>query len=382
MDRKAEEQAMLNPTDIRATTNGNGASDAGPRPTANARATLEDDRRLAPAASTAVGVLRPVAVVLTIGLIFVTVYLSAFHAPRPHHLPVAAVGTTGQARSLSTSLNHSIPGGFTVTRVTNEREARDAIEHRRAYAALVADGRTRTLLYAGANGPSVTSLLDTVFVRVAGRSIATQDVRPAAAGDTRGLAIFYAAFGLILAGLLFGMFTYQAAPRLELRVRLLSLALFGAAGGALAVLIAKAFGAMPGPYAALAAVIALMAIAAGAASMTLIRLLGGAGVSVGAVVLVILGNSTSGGVLPRDFLPGWLHPLSQVLPVGVGVRAVDGLAYFRDDGLVTGLAVLLGSIAICVAALYVEDTLSARRSRVKRANPAASSASEPLAQAA
>lgn len=376
MDRK------YRPTHMRATTNGNGASDAGSRPAARAPATLEDDRQLGPAASTAVAVLRPVAVVLTIGLIFVTVYLSAFHAPRPHHLPVAAVGTSQQARSLTTSLNHSIPGGFTVTRVTNERQARDAIEHRRVYAALVTDGRTRTLLYAGANGPSVTSLLDTVFVRVAGGPVTTQDVRPAADGDTHGLAIFYAAFGVVLAGLLFGMFTYQAAPRLTLRARLTSLALFGVAGGGLVVLIAKAFGAMPGPYAALAAVIVLIAIAAGAASMTMIRLLGRAGVSVSAVVLVILGNSTSGGVLPRDFLPGWLHPLSQVLPVGVGVRAVDGLAYFRDDGLVTGLAVLLGWIAVCVAALYAEDTLSARRSLAKRANPPAPTAREPLAQAA
>ncbi len=372
---------MRTPTHIRAATNGNGAGDAGLRPAASAPATLQDDDRSASAAS-AVGVLRPVGVVLTIGLIFVTVYLSAFHAPRPHHLPVAAVGTSQQARTLTASLDHNIPGGFTVTRMTNDRQARDAIEHRRAYAALVSDGRTRTLLYAGANGPGVTSLLQSVSAGVAGGPITRQDVRPAAAGDTRSLAIFYAAFGVVVAAFLFGTLTYQSAPRLALPPRLASLTLFGAAGGALIVLIAKAFGAMPGPYAALAAVIALMAIAAGAASMTLIRLLGAAGVSVSSVVLLVLGNSTSGGVLPPDFLPGWLHPLSEVLPVGVGVRAVNGLAYFRDDGLITGLAVLLGWIAICVAALYAEDTLSARRSRAKRANLPAPTTGESLAQAA
>ena len=325
--------------------------------------------------------LRPVGVVLTIGLIFVTVYLSAFHAPRPHHLPVAAVGTTQQARTLTASLDHHIPGGFTVTRRTNDRQARDAIEHRRAYAALVSDGRTRTLLYAGANGPGVTSLLQSVSAAVAGGPITRQDVRPAAAGDTRSLAIFYAAFGVVVAAFLFGTLTFQSAPRLALPPRLASLTRFGAAGGALIVLIAKAFGAMPGPYAALAAVIALMAIAAGAAS-TLIRLLGAAGVSVSSVVLLVLGNSTSGGVLPPDFLPGWLHPLSEVLPVSVGVRAVNRLAYFRDDGLITGLAVLLGWIAICVAVLYAEDTLNARRSRAKRANLPAPTTGESLAQAA
>lgn len=374
---------MRRPTHIGVTPSGNGAGEAGPGSAADgAQATRGDGARSGSAARSAVGVLRPVAAVLTIGLIFVTVYLAAFHAPRPHHLPVAVDGTSQQARSLRTSLNHSIPDGFRVTRVTSDRQARDAIEHRRAYAALVAHGNTRTLLYAGANGPAVTSLLDIVFGRVAGGPITTQDVQPAAAGDTRSLSIFYTAFGVVLAGFLFGTLTYQTAPRLALPARLGSLALFGIAAGAAVVLIAKAFGAVPGPYAALAAVIALMAIAAGGASMTLIRLLGAPGVGVGAVLLVVLGNSTSGGVLPRDFLPGWLHPLSEVLPVGVGVRAVNGLAYFRDDGLITGLAVLLGWIAVCVAALYAEDTLRARRSCAERANPAAPGAAEPLTRAA
>ncbi len=30
--------------------------------------------------------------------------------------------------------------------------------------------------------------------------LAVEDVAPAAAGDTRGLSVFYAAFGLVLAG--------------------------------------------------------------------------------------------------------------------------------------------------------------------------------------
>jgi hypothetical protein len=71
-----------------------------------------------------------------------------------------------------------------------------------------------------------------------------------------------------------------------------------------------------------------------------VRLLRAAGVSIGSVVLLVLGNSTSGGNLPRDFLPSWLHPLSEILPVGVGVRALDGLAYFHHDGLVTAIAIL------------------------------------------
>ncbi|MFF3917011.1 hypothetical protein ACFYZB_26670 [Streptomyces sp. NPDC001852] len=49
--------------------------------------------------------------------------------------------------------------------------------------------------------------------------------------DTRGLSIFYASFGLILAGYLFGQVTYQVAPRLAFSQRLLSLTVFSPAGG-------------------------------------------------------------------------------------------------------------------------------------------------------
>lgn len=180
------------------------------------------------------------------------------------------------------------------------------------------------------------------------------------AGDSRDLSVFYTSFGLVLAGFLFGSVTYQTAPRLQLRWRLLSLATFAVAGGILITLVAKAFGALPGSFIGVAGVIALMAAATAGASMMFVRLLGGAGVSIGSVVLLVLGNSTSGGSLPTAFLPAWLHPLSRILPVGVGVRALDGLAYFHHDGLVTALVVLSAWIAASVAVLALRDELDAR----------------------
>ena len=110
----------------------------------------------------------------------------------------------------------------------------------------------------------------------------------------------------------------------------------------------------------LAGGIALMAAAAAGASMMFVRVLGGAGVSLGSVVLLVLGNSTSGGSLPTDFLPAWLYPLSRILPVGVGVRALDGLAYFHHDGLLTAVLVLSGWIVGSVAVLVLCDELDAR----------------------
>ncbi|MDX3452857.1 ABC transporter permease [Streptomyces sp. ME02-8801-2C] len=312
------------------------------------------------------GVLLPVAIVLLIGSIFVSVYLAAFHAPEPHDLPVAVVGTAQQARQTADGLERGLPGGFEVKRYTDESAARHAVQDRTAYAAYVtgADGPPE-LLYAGANGPSVTSTVSSAFSALAqssGRTLVVKDVVPAADGDTRSMSVFYAAFGLVLAGFLFGMMTYQMAPRLEFRRRMLSLASFSVLGGVIVALLTGSlgFGALPGPFLGIAGLVALMGAAVGSATMAIMRLFGRAGLPLASVILLTLGNSTSGGTLPAAYLPGWLRPLSEILPVGVGVRAVQGLSHFDNDGLVQGITILAGWTVLCAGLVFWRDAPARR----------------------
>ncbi|GAA2254180.1 membrane protein [Streptomyces ruber] len=313
------------------------------------------------------GVFMPVAIVLVIGSIFVSVYLAAFHAPRPHRLPVAVVGTTQQYQQVADGLERGLPDGFAVRHYTEEAAGRAAVQDRTVYAAYVADAVDGPeLLYAGANGPSVTSTVGEAFAAVAragGDGLTQQDVVPASAGDTRSMSVFYAAFGVVLAGYLFGMMTYQIAPRLQFRARMASLAAFSVLGGVVVALLTGSLGfaALPGPFLGIAGVIALMAAAVGGATMVFMRLFGPAGMSLASVVLLILGNSTSGGTLPAEYLPGWLQPLSGILPVGVGVRAVQGLSHFRNDGLVQGVVILSVWAVLCAAIIYWRDTHVPRR---------------------
>jgi hypothetical protein len=308
--------------------------------------------------------------VLVIGSIFVSVFLAAFHAPQPHDLPVAVVGTTPRLEQITGELELGLPGGFEVKRYPDESSARHALQDRKVYAAYVTDsGGSAELLYAGANGPSVTSTVTGAFSGVAkanGERMSVQDVVPAAAGDTRGMSVFYAGFGVVLAGFLFGMMTYQMAPRLEYRWRLASLASFSVLGGVLVAVIAGSLGfsALPGPFLGIAGVIALMAAAVGSATMAFMRVFGRAGMSLAAVVLFTFGNSTSGGTLPTAYLPDWLHPFSEILPVGVGVRAVQGLSHFNNDGLTAGILVLVAWILVAAVTLYWRDVRGSRGAAV------------------
>ncbi|MDX3073127.1 ABC transporter permease [Streptomyces sp. NPDC088354] len=315
-----------------------------------------------PGMTGAQAVVKPVFTVLIIGLAFVSVFLAAFHTPTAHRLPVAVAASDSSAALFDVRLQRLAPEAFQIDRYPDEASARQAVEHRQAYAAYLSHGGKPRIVYAGANGPAVSALVAPLAAvpHGDGHKIPVVDILPLSDGDSRGLSVFYASFGLVLAGFLFGQVTYQVAPRLSFGQRMLSLTLFAVVGGVATALIAcTAFGAIPGSFLGIMGVVTLMAGAVAAATIMLIRTFGPIGVLLGSIFMLVMGNATSGGVLPPDFLPGWLEPLASVMPAGVGVRALDGLAYFHHDGLTRGVVILSVWIAVCVGAVYLLDRVAA-----------------------
>jgi hypothetical protein len=308
-------------------------------------------------------ILAPVVIVLSIGLIFVSVYLAAFHQPRPRDLPIGVVGPAPAVTQVEHGLDAKAPGYFEVNQYADAGAARYDLTHRKIFAAFDLSSGPPKLYYAGANGPSVTQLVTGVFGGVAAaqhQQLASTDVLPPSPDDSRGLSIFYTGFGLVLAGFLFGLVSYSLTRRFL--YQMISLLVFGALGGYFTTLIANSgFHALPGPVPGTATVIGLLAMATAAISLALQRMLGQVGIPIAAVVLLVLGNSTSGGILPPDFLPGWLHPIAYILPSGVGVRAVDGVAYFHNDGVTTGVAVLVSWTVGCALVIWLMNMVAGRR---------------------
>jgi hypothetical protein len=278
----------------------------------------------------------PALVATVVGLAFVVVFLDAFHAPVPHHLAVAVVGTPQDARRVATALDQKTPGQFDVRVLPDQATAQVAVLHHAVYGAYV-PGPPPRLLTAGANGQGVTMTLSQAFPPIAQQSggrLQMQDLRPLAPGDTRGLGIFYGAFGVVLGGFIFGLLSFQAAPKLALRWRLLSIALFAAASGALTALAAdRIYGAVPAGFGIAFAIVSLLALSVAATSAFVLRTVGSAATFLLSVTLITLGNATSTGNLPAEYLPPWMQPFSFVLPPGVAVRALRGATYFANDGV-------------------------------------------------
>jgi hypothetical protein len=303
----------------------------------------------------------PALVATVIGLAFVVVFLDAFHAPVPHDLPVGVVGSAAEVDQLRSALAEQAPGRFAVERVPDIAAGRTAVEHRDLYGVLV-PGAPARLLLAGANGQGVTTTLTEALTPLAGGELEQEDLRPLSSGDTRGLGIFYGAFGVVLGGFLFGITSYQAAPKLPLRWRVLSILLFAAVSGVLVAWAAAVlFAAVPVGFGQVAVLVALLALATAAPAALALRVIGSGGTFVTSLGLVILGNATSTGNLPAEYLPPWLHPLAELLPPGVAVRALRGAAYFAGDGVHRAYGVLALWSAVPLLLIAVLDVVGRRR---------------------
>ncbi|MGY1649863.1 hypothetical protein [Geodermatophilus sp. SYSU D01119] len=313
------------------------------------------------------GIGLPAVVAVAIGLLLVVVYLAAFPAAEPHGLPVGVTGPADVVADVRAGVEGSRPGALALTGLPDAAVAERAVTSGDVVAALVLDGPPR-LLVAGAHGQPVTQdltgILGPVVAERAGGQPAVTDLAPLAEGDRRGRAIDHTAFGVVLGGFLFGITSYQAAPKLRLRLRLLSAVLFAVAAGLLGALLSVTLsGALPAGFWPVAGIVALLALACGSAAALALRLLGGAGTFVATAVLLTLGAATSTGSFPAQYLPGWLEPLASVLPPGVAVRALRGLAYLGGDGAGRAVWVLGLWCVVPLVMVAAADAVARRRAR-------------------
>ncbi|MDH6284346.1 ABC transporter permease [Prescottella agglutinans] len=314
--------------------------------------------------SIARGTVVPAVVGLLIGAIFAAVFLAAFHDPKPHELPVAVVGPPPVVAAVAAQ-SAANGDAFDVRPYDSAELARDAVRTHDVFGAFVAGTPTAELILAGANGPPVTEVLTRAFGAAAaatGATLTVTDVAPLAEGDSRGLSVFYAAFGVVLAGFLFGLTSMLAGPRLPAAWRAASAVVFAfLVSIVVAWLVGPVFGALPASFLMTGTLVGLLALAVGVSTAALLKLFGPVGIFVSAVVLLVFGNATSTGILPAQFLPGWLEPLTGILPVGVTVRALRGAAYFDNDGVASGIAVLEAWIFGAVIVYGIASVFQRRR---------------------
>ncbi|WP_411082362.1 ABC transporter permease [Streptomyces sp. cmx-18-6] len=299
---------------------------------------------------------RAVAVALLIPLV-VTLALWAFAWPAariaPRDLPVGVAGAAPAAEQVQRQFEQRA-GAFEVHRFDDESAARTAIEDRVVYGAVVVGPEGPHVLIASAAGPVVAQLLREAVTSAApeGAQVRVTDVVAAPAGDPRGSALGASVLPLALAGMGAG----AAVAMLGLRGTRAALTLAGSAAlvGLAATAVAHSWlGVITGDWWTEAGVLALTVLAISAAVAGLAALLGPRGIGLGALLMVLLGNSFSGVTSAPRMLPEPVGAIGQWLPPGAGGSLLRSVAFF--DGSAAGGAVLTLALwsALGLAAVLV-----------------------------
>jgi hypothetical protein len=296
-----------------------------------------------------------------------TVVLIAFVWPAtnlaPRDLPVGLAAPDAVAGQIEQGLNKGAEGALEITRVADRAEAERLIRDREIYGAIVVDPSGASVLTASAASPVVAQLLGQLaggLGQAFGQQPQVVDVVPLPADDPRGAGLAAAALPLVIGGLAAAALMTRVLPGAVARlVGAVSLAVL--AGLAMAAVLQFWLGSLEGSYWANAGVLALAIAASATVLLGLERLLGYAGLGLGAAVLLLLGNPLSGLNGAPELLPRGWGELGQLLPPGAAGTALRSVAFFDGAGAGRALVVLL-----CWLGVGIVLSLLPRRRRQSR----------------
>lgn len=177
-------------------------------------------------------------------------------------------------------------------------------------------------------------------------TVKTTAVVPLSESDSSGNGLAIAAFPLVMGGTLGGVLSLTLIKGTWRRFATASL--YAVIGGALTALILSTwFGFIPGDFATLwvafgATYLATASFMIGLGSL----LVPAAGLGLGAVVTMFIGNPISGATMPSVFLPGAWGAIGQMMVPGASSTLLRSIAYF-PEAATSGQWLVLGSWIAC-----------------------------------
>ena len=204
---------------------------------------------------------------------------------------------------------------------------------------------TQAVQAGGEQGAQAAAQLEQMKVQAeqaSAMAVKTTAVVPLSDSDTSGSGIAISAFPLVIGGILGGSFS-------ALRVngtwrRFATATLYSVIAGALTALILSTwFGFIPGDFATLWAAFAATYLATASFMIGFGSLLGSAaGLGLGAVITMFIGNPISGATMPSAFLPGAWGAIGQMMVPGASSTLLRSIAYF-PEAATSGQWLVLGS---------------------------------------
>ena len=272
----------------------------------------------------------------------------------PRDVPIVVTGP--QAAVVADALDRRRPGAFDVRVRPDEAAARAAIADREAYGAVVTAPSGPKVLTASAASPVVAQQLGAVAAGLrpggAPDSVPVQDVVAADADDPRGAGFGALALPLVMSGLAAAVLLTFALPSLAWRAA--GTAIFAVLGGLDVAWIAQGcLSLLPGPYVTLAGVMSLTLFAVTGTVVGLAAAMGRAGIGLGGLTLLLLGNPLSAATSAPELLPQPWGTIGQYLPPGASATLLRSAAYFDGAGGAGPLTVLAAWVFAALALMVL-----------------------------
>lgn len=289
--------------------------------------------------------------------------LAAFAWPAsnigPRDLPIGLTGPPPAVAAVTAQLDQR-PGAFAVTSYTDATAIEAAIADRDIYAGIAITPSGPELLTSTAASPVVAQLLGEIARGIGeaqGVPATVRDVVPADPEDPRGTGLAVTVLPLAILGIAIGGATTLLVPGRLGRIGVLTVGA-GMAGLSGVLVVQGALGIIGGDWWINAAVMALAVGAVAATVAGLGAILGRAGIGLGALIVVLLGNPLSGATSAPELLPAPWGAVGQALPPGAGATLLRGTAFFDGAGAAGPVWILLGWLAVGVALLVLAPVRS------------------------
>lgn len=349
--------------------------------------------------------------------IAVCLMLLAFLTPAlnsgPEDLPLAVAGPAPAVEQITDALEERSPGAFEITEYDDAEQAEQAVADREAIGAVTVGQQGVEILKASGAGTPYGTMMDGIATgleeqqkaqaqqapaqgdQTAAQSEQTQgqqapsdqpqqapaqevtvrDVAPLTDDDPNATAMSTLALPLAFGGMISAAaFTMLSGNRPA--VRALGIIGFSAlAGVAVTWVLQSWLHAVDGDFWALAGVLALGIAAISLAVSGLQSVLGGAGLALGAVLMMFVANPLSGMATGWQWLPQPWGAIGQQLPIGAAGTALRSVAFFDGTGMTHALIVLVCWAAAGLLLIALSALRKHRKNRTRRADPSASTRS-------
>ncbi|WP_234347872.1 ABC transporter permease [Streptomyces specialis] len=262
--------------------------------------------------------------------LFAGSYTYAITDPAPSEVPVAVVGDHD---AFVAALECRLDTTLELHAYADFPQAVDAVETQRVFAVIrEGDGDGVHLDTASAAGASVAELLTEAArpaARSAGVDLTVGDLKPLSPGDPRGLALFYVSIAAVIVGFLGAVQLGVQAASLRPGERIAFTAGYAALGGlAITAAVDWVLDAVRLPFLPSWGTLALTMFASGMVFTMFNTLVGRWAILPTWVLMVMLGNPSSGGAVSWPLLPSLLGTIGRWLIPGACVNAQHTAVYF------------------------------------------------------